>query len=426
MRRPPRAWAAWAALAALASLASSSALGKGLETLGESACADSRAFCEDTVLPALAADERLLAFLAETRAAASAVAPGRADGYRAVAATASLKFPETLALGCCLLAGECAADVRDAEDEDAEDEDAASSADADPAPPSSPSSSRPKPSRSAREAAAEILALAAAHPDARAKMPAATLLGADAFACEPPGGDGGRGEAATEPPEPPEPSSRCDDRVVELYRRAADVGFEVAALRLGQTLLARFGGRFVDPSSGASCGAAWIARRDARDSSDLAADPSSARRVTADGAEAKALFRRLLASADLGRDKIAAMWLERLNELEELRLRSGAMAPDAAFVAAEYVVRRFAFAAAVACFVLLPAWLLRRTRVASRVAEIAWRFTGLGLVAAVARTLAAVPAFARRQAENFGVAPHRRTRRLTKRAAAKLERRKAR
>ena len=416
MRRPPRAWAAWAALAALASLASSSALGKGLETLGESACADSRAFCEDTVLPALAADERLLAFLAETRAAASAVAPGRADGYRAVAATASLKFPETLALGCCLLAGECAADVRDAEDEDAEDEDAASSADADPAPPSSPSSSRPKPSRSAREAAAEILALAAAHPDARAKMPAATLLGADAFACEPPGGDGGGGEA----------SSRCDDRVVELYRRAADVGFEVAALRLGQTLLARFGGRFVDPSSGASCGAAWIARRDARDSSDLAADPSSARRVTADGAEAKALFRRLLASADLGRDKIAAMWLERLNELEELRLRSGAMAPDAAFVAAEYVVRRFAVAAAVACFVLLPAWLLRRTRVASRVAEIAWRFTGLGLVAAVARTLAAVPAFARRQAENFGVAPHRRTRRLTKRAAAKLERRKAR
>lgn len=416
MRRPPRAWAAWAALAALASLASSSALGKGLETLGESACADSRAFCEDTVLPALAADERLLAFLAETRAAASAVAPGRADGYRAVAATASLKFPETLALGCCLLAGECAADVRDAEDEDAEDEDAASSADADSAPPSSPSSSRPKPSRSAREAAAEILALAAAHPDARAKMPAATLLGADAFACEPPGGDGGRGEA----------SSRCDDRVVELYRRAADVGFEVAALRLGQTLLARFGGRFVDPSSGASCGAAWIARRDARDSSDLAADPSSARRVTADGAEAKALFRRLLASADLGRDKTAAMWLERLNELEELRLRSGAMAPDAAFVAAEYVVRRFAVAAAVACFVLLPAWLLRRTRVAIRVAGIAWRFTGLGLVAAVARTLAAVPAFARRQAENFGVAPHRRTRRLTKRAAAKLERRKAR
>ena len=412
MRRPPRAWAAWAALAALASLASSSALGKGLETLGESACADSRAFCEDTVLPALAADERLLAFLAETRAAASAVAPGRVDGYRAVAATASLKFPETLALGCCLLAGECAADVRDAEDEDA-----ASSADADPAPPpSSPSSSRPKPSRSAREAAAEILALAAAHPDARAKMPAATLLGADAFACEPPGGDGGRGEA----------SSRCDDRVVELYRRAADVGFEVAALRLGQTLLARFGGRFVDPSSGASCGAAWIARRDARDSSDLAADPSSARRVTADGAEAKALFRRLLASADLGRDKTAAMWLERLNELEELRLRSGAMAPDAAFVAAEYVVRRFAVAAAVACFVLLPAWLLRRTRVAIRVAGIAWRFTGLGLVAAVARTLAAVPAFARRQAENFGVAPHRRTRRLTKRAAAKLERRKAR
>ena len=411
MRRPPRAWAAWAALAALASLASSSALGKGLETLGESACADSRAFCEDTVLPALAADERLLAFLAETRAAASAVAPGRADGYRAVAATASLKFPETLALGCCLLAGECAADVRDAEDEDA-----ASSADADPAPPSSPSSSRPKPSRSAREAAAEILALAAAHPDARAKMPAATLLGADAFACEPPGGDGGGGEA----------SSRCDDRVVELYRRAADVGFEVAALRLGQTLLARFGGRFVDPSSGASCGAAWIARRDARDSSDLAADPSSARRVTADGAEAKALFRRLLASADLGRDKTAAMWLERLNELEELRLRSGAMAPDAAFVAAEYVVRRFAVAAAVACFVLLPAWLLRRTRVAIRVAGIAWRFTGLGLVAAVARTLAAVPAFARRQAENFGVAPHRRTRRLTKRAAAKLERRKAR
>ena len=417
MRRPPRAWAAWAALAALASLASSSALGKGLETLGESACADSRAFCEDTVLPALAADERLLAFLAETRAAASAVAPGRADGYRAVAATASLKFPETLALGCCLLAGECAADVRDAETTRGRGRGVVGGCRS--RPPSSPSSSRPKPSRSAREAAAEILALAAAHPDAPREDARGDAPRRGRVRVRAPGGDGGRQSDS-------EPSSRCDDRVVELYRRAADVGFEVAALRLGQTLLARFGGRFVDPSSGASCGAAWIARRDARDSSDLAADPSSARRVTADGAEAKALFRRLLASADLGRDKTAAMWLERLNELEELRLRSGAMAPDAAFVAAEYVVRRFAVAAAVACFVLLPAWLLRRTRVASRVAEIAWRFTGLGLVAAVARTLAAVPAFARRQAENFGVAPHRRTRRLTKRAAAKLERRKAR
>ena len=140
----------------------------GLTAMGAAACAETEAFCTTTVLPALAEDPKLSAFLAETRAAATRGGPADsderasssratpysnavADNYRAaVVATAALRFPERLALGCCLAAGACADDVAAASAASAE-----ASKDA------------------SRLAAAEALALAAEAPEAAAKMPAA-------------------------------------------------------------------------------------------------------------------------------------------------------------------------------------------------------------------------------------------------------------
>ena len=72
----------------------------------------------------------------------------------------SLKFPELLALGCCLAAGDCMEDVK------AKDGEAAVS--------------------SAQQLSAEFLTLSAQHPHV-SKMPAVSLLAANAYACSPPG-----------------------------------------------------------------------------------------------------------------------------------------------------------------------------------------------------------------------------------------------
>ena len=141
----------------------------GLESMGTEACAETRAFCEGTVMDAVRADAKLVAFLTDARdSAASSSADADvslADAHRATAASGALKFPELLALGCCLTAGGgCAADVLARTTHD--DLDAARSA------------------ADASAAAAEIFVLAASHPDA-SRLPASRLLAANAFACQP-------------------------------------------------------------------------------------------------------------------------------------------------------------------------------------------------------------------------------------------------
>jgi hypothetical protein len=134
---------------------------RGLPDIGSAACHDARSFCAKTVLRALHEDENLTGFLDNVRKLAKeAGTPGSADGYAvAVIDPPSLKLPEMLALGCCLSAGACADDVTNSLPPDA-DADAVIDA-----------------AISARTAAAQILALAATHPDV-AKMPAAAMLGA--------------------------------------------------------------------------------------------------------------------------------------------------------------------------------------------------------------------------------------------------------
>ena len=336
----------------------------GLTAMGAAACAETEAFCATTVLPALAEDPKLSAFLAETRAAATRGGPADsderasssratpysnavADNYRAVVATGALRFPERLALGCCLAAGACADDVAAASAASAE-----ASKDA------------------SRLAAAEALALAAEAPEAAAKMPAAALLGANAFACRPPGG-----------------ASRCGVEAVSLYRRAGTAGFEVGTMRAGEALLARFAGPLVDESSDAACPRTSASAR----------DPPAGDR--ADAAAAKALFRGLLVT-DM--DARAAARLKELQRAEEMWLvkrgngeKGGER--DIAYVLAGALVDGTARVAAVFA-VCVVAFSARNTRVGARARAFVWRRSGCASLATRWRLLM----------EAFGVTPHRR------------------
>jgi len=328
----------------------------GLTAMGAAACAETEAFCATTVLPALAEDPKLSAFLAETRAAATRGGPADsdagssnavADNYRAVVATGALRFPERLALGCCLAAGACADDVAAASAASAE-----ASKDA------------------SRLATAEALALAAEAPEAAAKMPAAALLGANAFACRPPGG-----------------ASRCGAEAVSLYRRAGAAGFEVGTMRAGEALLARFAGPLVDESSDAACPRTSASAR----------DPPAGDR--ADAAAAKALFRGLLVT-DM--DARAAARLKELQRAEEMWLvkrgngeKGGER--DIAYVLAGALVDGTARVAAVFA-VCVVAFLARNTRVGARARAFVWRRSGCASLATRWRLLM----------EAFGVTPHRR------------------
>ena len=270
----------------------------GLESMGTEACAETQAFCEGTVMDAVRADAKLVAFLTDARdSAASSSADtdaSLADAHRATAASGALKFPELLALGCCLTAGgDCAADIlaRTPRDDPDAARSAADAADASAA------------------AAAEILVLAASHPDA-SRLPASRLLAANAFACR-----------------PPRAASRCGRELVQLYRRAGREGFDIGTVRAGEILLARYAGDRVDPSGGDACPEVIVPG----ELDDAAASLSAGDPV--DAADARALFKSLLAG-DM--DRRAAARLRELATVEEMRVASQ---PDEAYLAADALVR---------------------------------------------------------------------------------------
>jgi hypothetical protein len=221
-----------------------------------------------------------------------------------------------------------------------------------------------------RLAAAEALALAAEAPEAAAKMPAAALLGANAFACRPPGG-----------------ASRCGAEAVSLYRRAGTAGFDAGTMRAGEALLARFAGPLVDESSDAACPRTSASAR----------DPPAGDR--ADAAAAKALFRGLLVT-DM--DARAAARLKELQRAEEMWLvkrgngeKGGER--DIAYVLAGALVDGTARVAAVFA-VCVVAFSARNTRVGARARAFVWRRSGCASLATRWRLLM----------EAFGVTPHRR------------------
>jgi hypothetical protein len=221
----------------------------------------------------------LAAFLQNVRSIARQASPGSVEGYStAVLDPTSLKFPEMLALGCCLSAGDCMVDVVGMHSDDGDDRGGGIKV---------ASAAKNASIASVRVAAAEILVMAAGHPDVT-KMPAVWLLGANAFACSPPGN-----------------KLRCGAEMVELYRRAGSGGFDMGNLRAGEVLLARFSGPLIDPASGASCPQGI---------------PGGARPGDhADAATARALFKGLLAT-DL--DRRASHRMKELTRAEELWVSS--------------------------------------------------------------------------------------------------------
>ena len=318
---------------------------RGLADIGSAACDDARSFCRTAVLRALGEDEKLTRFLDNVRELARrASTPGSADGYAvAVPDPSSLKLPELLALGCCLSAGDCADEVTSS------------------LPPDADADARIDASISAAAAAAEILALAASHPDA-ARTPAAgatMMLAADAVACSPPGA-----------------ARRCDDSIVDAFRRAGRAGANEGALRAAEVLIARYAGGLVERRGG--CEDGWDGSIGG--DGDRSGDP-------ADAAVARALLKGLLATT---LDGAAAKGLKELQRVEEMRVAGGEH--DAAYEVADALVNS---AAKLLVFLVLVAAPLR---LSSSLRERAWRWSGC---AAFARQF-------RREMEWLGVVEHRR------------------
>jgi hypothetical protein len=290
---------------------------RGLPDIGSAACHDARSFCAKTVLRALHEDENLTGFLDNVRKLAKeAGTPGSADGYAvAVIDPPSLKLPEMLALGCCLSAGACADDVTNSLPPDA-DADAVIDA-----------------AISARTAAAQILALAATHPDV-AKMPAAAMLGADAAACSPPGD-----------------AKRCDDSIIDAFRRAGRAGHDMGSLRAAEVLISRYAGGLVER------GCDWAG---SEGEGAEAGDP-------ADAAVARALLKNLLAT---NHDVAAGQRLKELQRVEEMRVKGGEH--DAAYKAADAFVNLASKVLVFVAFVAAPLCLSRSAR------TWAWRWSGCG------------------------------------------------
>lgn len=333
--------------------------------MGTEACAETQAFCEGTVMDAVRADAKLVAFLTDARdSAASSSADtdaSLADAHRATAASGALKFPELLALGCCLTAGgDCAADIlaRTPRDDPDAARSAADAADASAA------------------AAAEILVLAASHPDA-SRLPASRLLAANAFACR-----------------PPRAASRCGRELVQLYRRAGREGFDIGTVRAGEILLARYAGDRVDPSGGDACPEVIVPGEVDDDAASLSAgDP-------VDAADARALFKSLLAG-DM--DRRAAARLKELATVEEMRVASR---PDEAYLAADALVRVvgrwLTRAAALAALLALGA---PAARLATRAFPFLARVTVASPVGWARGVIGGTRKRWRRLLENFGAAP---------------------
>lgn len=318
---------------------------RGLADIGSAACDDARSFCRTAVLRALGEDEKLTRFLDNVRELARrASTPGSADGYAvAVPDPSSLKLPELLALGCCLSAGDCADEVTSS------------------LPPDADADARIDASISAAAAAAEIFALAASHPDA-ARTPAAgatMMLAADAVACSPPGA-----------------TRRCDDSIVDAFRRAGRAGANEGALRAAEVLIARYAGGLVERRGG--CEDRWDGSIGG--DGDRSGDP-------ADAAVARALLKGLLATT---LDGAAAKGLKELQRVEEMRVAGGEH--DAAYEVADALVNS---AAKLLVFLVLVAAPLR---LSSSLRERAWRWSGC---AAFARQF-------RREMEWLGVVEHRR------------------
>ena len=194
------------ALAALSLLAWAAAIGAAEAASAE--CAEARRVCETRVNVAVDADSKLKTFLVDARARGAsreASEDGSASGYGYIATDArEMAVAEMLALGCCLLDGECAGDAE--KRARARGDDSVATA-----------------VKEARVIGGELLFAASTREDA-SKMPEARVLGADARTCAAAPG-----------------TTKCDDELLDAYEKSAAAGEELGILRAGDLLLRRYG-----------------------------------------------------------------------------------------------------------------------------------------------------------------------------------------
>jgi len=283
--RPRRARARALALALVAALA---ARARAADVDVE--CAEARRACARDAARAIDADARLRAFLATATAEATradgdaALGASRYGGFVAARAPA-LAFAELVALGCCLLDGECARDAATRAARRGDDEAAAT--------------------RDALEIGGALLFRASGH-ERWAKMPGMGTLGGDARACA---------EATG--------TTRCDDELLATYVKAGDAGDELGTLRAGDVMLRRYVAGLATRVQGEG----------AREECDASRGGDAA-----DAAGARALFKRLLTSNRF--DKVAAERLREVTRAEELWVdptRGGT--PDRAYLMADALIR---------------------------------------------------------------------------------------
>lgn len=277
------------ALAALAVLAWATVV-VGAETVASAECAEARRLCETRVNVAVDADAKLKKFLVDARARAAssdAREDGSASGFTYVATDArEMAFAEMLALGCCLLDGECAGDAE--KRAKARGDDSAATA-----------------VKEARVIGGELLFAASTRGDA-SKMPGSSVLGGDARTCAAPTG-----------------TTKCDDELLDAYEKSAAAGEELGILRAGDLLLRRYGSGLATRVHG-----------------EKAVEECDVSRggATEDAKSAREHFKQLLASNSF--DRVASERLREVSRAEELWLtpRYGGK-PDQAYLMADAVVR---------------------------------------------------------------------------------------
>ena len=276
------------ALAALSILAWATAIGAAEAASAE--CAEARRVCETRVNVAVDADSKLKTFLVDARARGAsreASEDGSASGYGYIATDArEMAVAEMLALGCCLLDGECAGDAE--KRARARGDDSVATA-----------------VKEARVIGGELLFAASTREDA-SKMPEARVLGADARTCAAAPG-----------------TTKCDDELLDAYEKSAAAGEELGILRAGDLLLRRYGSGLATRVQG----------ENAVEECDVSRGGAAE-----DAKRALAYFKQLLASNSF--DKVASERIREVSRAEEFWLtpRYGGK-PDQAYLVADAVVR---------------------------------------------------------------------------------------
>ena len=298
---------------ALALCARCVARGVVADAPSEASCEHAARVCSTIISDAVAADAKLSRALEDMRrdAAEGAVGEGArtVGGYtRARAFVPDMAFAELLALGCCLFDddGACAKDVVAREAARVGDAEAAAVA---------------------KSLGAEILFAAGSHSKVSV-MPEAVMLGAEARACALPTG-----------------GTKCDDELIQMYKKAGANGSELGIVRAGDALIRRYGAGLATRMQGENAveECAVVMGGD-----------------TADAVAARQLFKSLLASNAF--DKLASARLKELERAEQIWLdpKYGGK-PDRSYIIADFLVRMFA-RTCVAGVVLLILYLLRSTR----------------------------------------------------------------